>query len=323
MREITIDESTLHYRCTLQLAGVLCSVRTNCSELTRALEFRSKDNIPANTRVVSIRVFVQRKTGYRHSRPHFRGLHHLVVASFSEQDVFVFDLSRRIVTATVSEDTASDAAFWNDVLLPIAIGVLGAAVGVLAVHCACLSIDGRGLLIAGPSGAGKSSLSLALARQGFDYLSDDWTYLSAHRQTLIAHGMGAAVKLLPDAVRHFPQLADYPLQVALNGELAYEMPANHLGTKVEVACTPSCFVFLERSPTEGWSFSSLDPEQARCYVESSVEPLPVELDGISRQRTALIQKITQLPCWAFRYGGPPQIAAEQLRLFMCGKETSA
>jgi hypothetical protein len=245
------------------------------------------------------------------------------VASFSEQDVFVFDLLRRTVSATVSEDTASDAAFWNGVLLPIAIGVLGAAVGVLAVHCACLSIDGMGLLIAGPSGAGKSSLSLALAHCGFHYLSDDWTYLSAHCQTLTAHGMGAAVKLLPDAVRYFPQLADYPLQVTLNGELAYSMPASRLGTRVQTSCTPSYFVFLERSAKEGWTFSPLRPEQARNYVESSVEPLPVQVDEISKQRTALIQRIAKLPCFALRYGGPPQLGAEQLRLFMHGREASA
>jgi hypothetical protein len=131
------------------------------------------------------------------------------------------------------------------------------------------------------------------------------------------------VKLLPDAIQHFPQLAGYPLQVALNGELAYEVPADHLGTSVRVSCTPSCFVFLERSSTAGWSFSSLDPGQARCYVESSVEPLPQQVAGISRQRTVLIRKIAQLPCWALRYGGPPQVAAEQLRLFMGRKKRSA
>ena len=68
--------------------------------------------------------------------------------------------------------------FWDRILLPIALGVLGPALGVVPVHSACLAIDGAGLLIAGASGAGKSTLSVALAQEGFDFISDDWTYLS-------------------------------------------------------------------------------------------------------------------------------------------------
>lgn len=41
------------------------------------------------------------------------------------------------------------------------------------IHAAALSRDGRGLLIAGPSGCGKTTLTLALIRRGFAFLSDD------------------------------------------------------------------------------------------------------------------------------------------------------
>ena len=90
--------------------------------------------------------------------------------------------------------------------LPIAMGVLGPAVGVVPVHAACLTFDGWEMFIAGDSGAGKSTLSVALAQHGFGYISDDWSYLTLQRDQLVSHGMSVSAKLLPDAVKYFPAL---------------------------------------------------------------------------------------------------------------------
>ena len=133
------------------------------------------------------------------------------------------------------EEVAADHGFWDHILLPITMGVLGPAVGVVPVDAACLTFDGEGMLIAGDSGAGKSTLSVALAQNGFGYISDDWSYLAMHSGQITAHGMSVPAKLLPDAMKHFPALARYSLAPALNGELAYELSPNELGAQVRLS----------------------------------------------------------------------------------------
>ncbi len=154
----------------------------------------------------TMRVVVDESSNEAAGEPHFRGLHHVVTASFGESNVFVFDILRRTLSASVSGVVAGDCGFWREKLIPIALGVLGAAMGLVPVHCACLESEGDGLLIAGVSGAGKSTLSVALSEAGFNYVSDDWTYVSQTSDGIVAHGTSAPVKLLPDAVMHFQNL---------------------------------------------------------------------------------------------------------------------
>lgn len=54
------------------------------------------------------------------------------------------------------------------------------------IHASCVSIGGRGVLIAGPSGSGKSDLALRLIDRGAALVSDDYTELRAAGGRLIA-----------------------------------------------------------------------------------------------------------------------------------------
>jgi hypothetical protein len=238
-----------------------------------------------------------------------------VIASFGPNNVFTFDLARHNIVATISEEVAGDRAFWDRTLLPIAVGVLGPALGVVPVHCACLVIDNAGLLIAGESGAGKSTLSVALAQSGFDFISDDWTYLSLNGRKLIAHGLSIPAKLLPDAIQHFPLLAQYTLSPALNQELAYELPAQNVGAQVLSSCEPRWFLFLERVAAEQCRLDPISVDEARHYIDTSVERLPSELQEMCDRRSSIIAHVPRLSCWKLRYGGPPAVAVRGLQGF--------
>jgi serine kinase of HPr protein (carbohydrate metabolism regulator) len=45
------------------------------------------------------------------------------------------------------------------------------------VHCSCVAIDGKAVLIGGRSGTGKSDLALRLIDRGWGLVSDDYTHV--------------------------------------------------------------------------------------------------------------------------------------------------
>jgi hypothetical protein len=313
----SIDQTDLHCSVELCFAGAGCALRTNSSDLATALEGLSISTGDAVSRGFEMRVVVDESSDEAVGEPHFRGLHHVVMASFGRSSVFVFDILRRTLSATVSVAVARDDRFWKEKLIPITLGVLGSAMGLVPVHCACLELDGDGLLIAGVSGAGKSTLSVALSKVGFNYISDDWTYISQRDDGVVAHGTSAPVKLLPDAVGHFQSLQGHSLQRSMNGELAYEVDvAEAFGARVEQACEPRWLIFLERTLEAGAVFTPMSSAEAQSYVNSSVERLPPQLDEAVAMREQTIGRVALLPSWRFRYGGTPQFAAKELREFV-------
>jgi hypothetical protein len=194
---LAIDQTDLRYSRELCFAGAACDLRTNSSELAGVLEGLSISTGEAVSRGFSMRIVVDELLDEAAGEPHFRGLHHVVTASFGRSNVFVFDILRRTLIASVSAAVARDGGFWSEKVIPITLGVLGSAMGLVPVHCACLELDGDGLLIAGASGAGKSTLSVSLSKVGFNYVSDDWTYISRLGDGVVAHGTSAPVKLCP------------------------------------------------------------------------------------------------------------------------------
>jgi hypothetical protein len=318
MSFISIDQTDLHYSMGLCFAGAACDLRTNSSELARVLEELSISTADAVPSGFNMRVVVDESSDEAAGEPHFRGLHHVVTASFGRSNMFVFDILRRTLSASVSAAIARDDRFWKEKLIPITLGVLGSAMGLVPVHCACLELEGDGLLIAGVSGAGKSTLSVALSKVGFNYVSDDWTYISRGPNGIMAHGTSAPVKLLPDAVEHFRSLQEHSLQRSMNGELAYELDiAEAFGARVERACEPRWLVFLERTQGAGGAvFTPMSSAEARSYVNSSVERLPPQLYEAVAMREQTIERVALLPSWRFRNCGTPQFAAKELREFV-------
>jgi hypothetical protein len=302
------------------LAGAGCVLRTNCSALTEIIE-RTTETWPGET-VCALDVEVAEGDESALGAAHFRGMHHVMVASFGVANVFVFDLRRRVMTARVSETVGNDSEFWHRKLLPIAAGVFGATIGVLPLHSACLARDGDGVLIAGESGAGKSTLAVAMAQRGFDYISDDWTYCTTAEGVLTAHGTAARVKLLPDAGRHFPLLNEYKTHVSMNGEIAFEVRADEaFGARLEMRCRPRMLVFYCRNTEPVGRFTRLDRSVARQYMESNVERLPVELGEAAEVRSALMDSVSGLPCWKFECGGRPDWIARELEHFFEAQRT--
>jgi HPr Serine kinase C-terminal domain len=296
------------------IAGTTCLVHTNCRAVLDALgEWRSRNGEgPRRSFELSVQVDSSAAPGGEKS-PHFRGLDHWVFAIFGHGELFVFDLLRLSVAAVVSPQTAENAGFWRTVLVPLSLGVMGTAMGLVPLHSACLDFHGRGLLIAGPSGAGKSTLAAELARRGFSFVSDDWTYLDFEGGRLEAYGLRAPVKLLTDAPRLFPELSNLKPEKSLNGEMAFEVdPHQWFGSRVRSKSHPTWLVFLERTGQGGFELEPCGGARVRKFFENSVERLPAEWSQLAATRSKIIGAVATRHCWILRYGGPPRVAAAAL-----------
>jgi hypothetical protein len=119
----------------------------------------------------------------------------------------------------------------------------------LTLHAAALQREGRPLLLTGPSGAGKTTLSLALARAGWSFGSDEIVLLGRDRN-LRALPLPPCVKAssFPLIEGWFPQLRSAPEHERYGHTVKY-LPIK----SIPFSCMRGCVVFLcfdPRGPNE-------------------------------------------------------------------------
>lgn len=307
---------------SLSIAGRACKLYTNSLRVQKTVsEFFAH---PLAGEVVcepamTIRIHIDNScvTEPRTYTPHFRGFGPFVFASYSAQDKMSFNLLDREVVGVFSSRTAADEEFWKRTILPVLVGTMSSALGIVAVHSACLLYKGRGVLLSGYSGVGKSTLTMTLARRGLSLLSDEWTYISPRgEQGLDAWGLSLPVKLLPDAVTFFPELEPHEPAVSLNGEVAYEVdPEPVFGCKRSSHCLPEIFVLLERSSKEEASFTEVSMEEIVAYLANGLEELPEVVAHFREPQVELLRRLGECKLVRFRFGGSPEEAASQVEGF--------
>jgi hypothetical protein len=248
-------------------------------------------------------------------QPYFRGLEHIVYAAYGPGSSMLIDLLTPRVIGLFSPAMAEDSSYWRRVLLPVLLGVVGHAISVTPLHCGCLVKNGHGLLLAGASGVGKSTLALRLSLNGFAYLSDDCTYFSRSGSRLHAWGLPVPMKLLPDCVKHFPQLSAMEAVPSLNGEVAIHLDPETIGVSRSPSCEPRWLVFIERTDKSGIALNQITSEEAASRFISGLETLPPCISGQRDHQLATINAVVDRECWVLRHGVTPAAVADRLQEF--------
>jgi hypothetical protein len=96
------------------------------------------------------------------------------------------------------------------------------------IHAACISKNGKGILLLGDSGAGKSTLAYACAREGWTYTSDDTSYLINDSDVPRVIGHSHRARFRPSARSLFPELNGRALTQRLEGKPSIEVPISEL-----------------------------------------------------------------------------------------------
>jgi hypothetical protein len=318
MVNLSFDRVNLPFRTDFSVGGVRCRLSTNSYHvLQQSIPWQAASR-NGNTGTFDMDVFEDASMdATAESITHFRGLRHLVFAMLEPRTFVSYDLLRRQVRGVVSSEAARDRIFWKSQLLPITIGILGTTMGVAPLHCACLTRNGDGLLVAGLSGAGKSTLTAALARRGFAVVSDDWTYISGNHGGLVADGLSAPIKLLPDSARFFPELRRRTPHKTMNGEMAFEIDPDKFHPDAALSsCSPKWIFFLERTATPGCRFVPCSSAYTKQFFKSNAERLPEELPEARERRSEIIDQLSESPSWILRSGDDPHQTAEAIEQFL-------
>ncbi len=127
--------------------------------------------------------------------------------------------------------------------------LLGSSV-VTDLHAACVSKNGKGILLCGHSGAGKSTLSYACARAGWTYTSDDTSYLINSSSVPCVIGHSHRIRFRPTAKTLFPELENRELTPRLEGKPSLEIPTSELPGLITASEANVCsIIYLHRYPS--------------------------------------------------------------------------
>jgi hypothetical protein len=315
---VDFNSAALPFRAELRLASARCLFSTNSRQVLNTVLAWQPAEKSSETNTFHMQIIEsESRIPDAPDSHHFRGIRHLVFARFSPPNFVTFDLLRRRVMGVFSPAAARDPNFWSSQFLPITIGLLGTTLGVAPLHCACLDRKGSALLVTGNSGAGKSTLTAALAKQGFGVVSDECTYVSLDGNELVAHGLFAPLKLLPDAVRFFPELRNLEPKKTLNGEIAHEIdPATAFQSEMKAHSRPRWMLFLRRTAERGCHFVRCEPEYVARFFEESAEKLPPELANALCARSKIIANLARCNSWILHTGDSPMQTAAAIDQFL-------
>lgn len=165
------------------------------------------------------------------------------------------------------------------------------------LHAACVSHEGRGVLLCGDSGAGKSTLAFACARAGWAYTSDDASFLVQGRNDRHVVGNCSLLRLRPNAAELFDEVKGRPLTPRLTGKPSIEIPTRELPDIHTAVETQADFMVFLRRGDGVQELVSLPCEVGRDYL---MRHLILEPE-LRRAHVATIGQMLSVPVYELRY----------------------
>jgi hypothetical protein len=251
-----------------------------------------------DTSPLELRVIVQ-PSGDVAVPPVYRKQGALISAVSDAYNFAAADAVRLTANFWLSERTAADCALMRWHYLDALVFMLLTQQYVVSLHGACVARNGRGILLCGHSGAGKSTLSVAAARAGFTFVSDDCTWVRTDSNPLIAIGKPHQVRLRHDAARHFPELSGLTPRALPNAKLSIEPPTSMLenlrtASQVEVANV----VFLDRMSGGEPRLETVAESEANRLLLADLPSYGAEVNA-THERT--VARLAALSTWRLHY----------------------
>jgi hypothetical protein len=226
-----------------------------------------------------------------------RAQRHLVVTVSDEEDFAVGDLDRGIASFWVSPASARDHEFFRNYHLHNVMYLMLWYAHMTMVHAACVARNGRGVLLCGESGAGKSCLSLACARRGWTFITDDGVSLVRRSKERMVVGTPRDMHFRPTAVEVFPELEGHLTQIKPWGKLLFQPSSNLFPDfRRELYTFADAVVFLNRPASGPARLVPMSSQEAYTRLDRD---LPL-MEQIEDQRASL-QRLVEGRAYELRY----------------------
>jgi serine kinase of HPr protein (carbohydrate metabolism regulator) len=174
---------------------------------------------------------------------------------------------------------------------------------VVSLHAGCVARDGGAILLCGSSGAGKSTLSVACARAGFTFLSDDCTWVLTGTDRPLAIGKPHQARLRADAARHFPELEGLPARALPNGKLSMEVPTSLLtGVRTAPRAEIGTLVFLDRQGEGAARLETMAGSEVSTLLLRDLPSYGPEVDTVHERTVGIL---AALPAFRLTYSSLP------------------
>ena len=166
--------------------------------LQAATESFGHARLSRTTETMQVRVGVSSEGGSKcPPEPTRREYNHLYSLVADANNQALLDLKTCTSFTWVTNAAVNDRTYFRyNFIEKVVYLLLGASV-VTDLHAACVSKNGKGILLIGDSGAGKSTLAYGCARVGWTYTSDDTSYLinDSIVPRVIGHAQGERMAL--------------------------------------------------------------------------------------------------------------------------------
>jgi hypothetical protein len=223
---------------------------------------------------------------------------HLLSIVADQENSAVCDLSAGQAFAWVTQSALANPAYLRYHFLEAIALCLLSATHVTPLHGACVSLNGKGILLCGHSGAGKSTLAYACARAGWTFTSDDASYLLWNHPRPTVRGNAHQLRFRPSARTLFPEIAGHPLTPRTQGKPSIEIPTRTFPHLILAPESPiHAIVFLHRQPDAEASLSLLPYEHVAPYLEDTLFPL----ESVRRNQTPALRSLFSIPACRLNY----------------------
>jgi len=173
--------------------------------------------------------------------------------------------------------------------------------GRYSVHAAGLCLNGKGLLFPGNSGHGKTTLTLALLRAGWGYLSDDQVFLTREADGVRLLAFPDEIDVTENTARMFPELAPVLTAPPRPGWPKRQVQVSEIyGREFVPECEAAAVIFPRVAHADQTELELMAPQEAFFELLASV----TVTDAASSQAhlDAIGALLHQVPCYRMRTG---------------------
>lgn len=170
-----------------------------------------------------------------------------------------------------------------------------------SLHAAGFSEGGAAILVPGTSGVGKSTLSVALLRAKFDYLTDDMVFLARRSDTLVVRGLAEDIDVSENTIRFFPELDFLLRSPKTEGFTKRQLCIEDVyGVRPIMEARPSLIVLPRISGNPESHLTRIDSDEALLEIVPNV--LLTEQAACQEHLGVLAEMVKQADCYRLETG---------------------